>query len=219
LTSQSLVHWLVIVEIGFQLFSFSNMKGCLGIILDYSLCQRHEINVVFLSVLLFYSFCKWLCGGTEQTNFFFLFLNRQNVPYVFVPSKQALGRACGVTRPVIACSVTTNEGSQLKTQIQQLKVFCFLYVSGIHVVLTLLNSADNSSLPFKIQDAIEKLLIWNSTECNFGVMGLLDHWWFATLEALTDEVVPCCHEQIMFLTFLRACYLVFFSLCDLGPII
>lgn len=46
----------------------------------------------------------------------------QNVPYVFVPSKQALGRACGVTRPVIACSVTSNEASQLKTQIQQLKV-------------------------------------------------------------------------------------------------
>lgn len=46
----------------------------------------------------------------------------QNVPYVFVPSKQALGRACGVTRPVIACSVTSNEGSQLKSQIQQLKV-------------------------------------------------------------------------------------------------
>lgn len=51
---------------------------------------------------------------------FYLIL--QNVPYVFVPSKQALGRACGVTRPVIACSVTTNEGSQLKSQIQQLKV-------------------------------------------------------------------------------------------------
>ncbi|KAF2317988.1 hypothetical protein GH714_041313 [Hevea brasiliensis] len=46
----------------------------------------------------------------------------KNVPYVFVPSKQALGRACGVTRPVIACSVTSNEGSQLKTQIQQLKL-------------------------------------------------------------------------------------------------
>eukprot|EP01018_Ginkgo_biloba_P016783 Gb_14400 [translate_table: standard] len=45
----------------------------------------------------------------------------KNVPYVFVPSKQALGRACGVTRPVISCSVTTNEGSQLKSQIQQLK--------------------------------------------------------------------------------------------------
>ncbi|KAL9674670.1 hypothetical protein QQ045_002868 [Rhodiola kirilowii] len=45
----------------------------------------------------------------------------KNVPYVFVPSKQALGRACGVTRPVIACSVTSNEGSQLKSQIQTLK--------------------------------------------------------------------------------------------------
>ncbi|KAB5529976.1 hypothetical protein DKX38_020057 [Salix brachista] len=83
----------------------------------------------------------------------------KNVPYVFVPSKQALGRACGVTRPVISCSVTTNEGSQLKTQIQQLKVFCFLYVTGIHVALTLLNSAYNSLLSFKTQDAIEKLLI------------------------------------------------------------
>ena len=45
----------------------------------------------------------------------------KNVPYVFVASKQALGRACGVSRPVIACSVTTNEGSQLKAQIQSLK--------------------------------------------------------------------------------------------------
>ena len=26
----------------------------------------------------------------------------KNVPYVFVRSKQALGRACGVSRPVIA---------------------------------------------------------------------------------------------------------------------
>ncbi|XP_003378168.1 matrix metallo protein ase-14 [Trichinella spiralis] len=33
----------------------------------------------------------------------------------------ALGRACGVSRPVIACSVTTNEGSQLKSQIQRIK--------------------------------------------------------------------------------------------------
>ncbi|XP_067941499.1 NHP2-like protein 1 [Watersipora subatra] len=41
----------------------------------------------------------------------------KNVPYVFVRSKQALGRACGVTRPVIACSVTVNEGSQLKSTI------------------------------------------------------------------------------------------------------
>ena len=45
----------------------------------------------------------------------------KNVPYVFIPSKQALGRACGVSRPVIACSITTNEGSELKSQIMALK--------------------------------------------------------------------------------------------------
>merc|ERR1711898_6124 len=45
----------------------------------------------------------------------------KNVSYVFVRSKQALGRACGVTRPVIAASVTVNEGSQLKPQIQTLR--------------------------------------------------------------------------------------------------
>ncbi|KAJ3201846.1 RNA binding protein snu13 [Entophlyctis luteolus] len=46
----------------------------------------------------------------------------KNVPYVFIKSKVALGRACGVSRPVIACSVTTNEGSELKTQIQAIKL-------------------------------------------------------------------------------------------------
>lgn len=51
-------------------------------------------------------------------NSFFLF---QNVPYVFVPSKATLGRACGVSRPVIACAVTVNEGSQLKPQISSLQ--------------------------------------------------------------------------------------------------
>ena len=45
----------------------------------------------------------------------------KNVPYVFVSSKQALGRACGVSRPVIAASILTNEGSQLKPQIQKLR--------------------------------------------------------------------------------------------------
>ena len=45
----------------------------------------------------------------------------KNVNYVFVPSKVALGRACGVSRPVIACSVTSVEGSQLATQIASLK--------------------------------------------------------------------------------------------------
>mmetsp|Transcript_36507 Transcript_36507/g.75983 ORF Transcript_36507/g.75983 Transcript_36507/m.75983 type:complete len:124 (-) Transcript_36507:1613-1984(-) len=46
----------------------------------------------------------------------------KNVPYVFVPSKIALGRACGVSRPVIACSVTTNEISQLKPTIDGMKL-------------------------------------------------------------------------------------------------
>ena len=45
----------------------------------------------------------------------------KNVPYVFVPSKVALGRACGVSRPVVACSVTANEASDLKNQIYSLK--------------------------------------------------------------------------------------------------
>lgn len=46
----------------------------------------------------------------------------KNVPYVFVRSKQGLGRACGVSRPVIACSIVQNEGSQLKSQIDSLKL-------------------------------------------------------------------------------------------------
>ena len=45
----------------------------------------------------------------------------KNVPYVFVPSKVALGRACGVSRPVIAASITSNEASQLKPQILKMK--------------------------------------------------------------------------------------------------
>lgn len=45
----------------------------------------------------------------------------KNVPYVFVRSKQALGRACGVSRPVIACSITIKEGSQLKPQINSVQ--------------------------------------------------------------------------------------------------
>ena len=52
---------------------------------------------------------------------FFLFMDMQNVPYVFVPSKIALGRACGVSRPVIAASVTTNEAKELKSQIESIK--------------------------------------------------------------------------------------------------
>merc|ERR1719322_922959 len=45
----------------------------------------------------------------------------KNVPYVFVRSKQALGRACNLSRGVIACSVTANEGSQLAPQIEKVR--------------------------------------------------------------------------------------------------
>ena len=45
----------------------------------------------------------------------------KNVPYVFVPSRTALGRACGLSRAVIACSVTTNESSELKNNIRAVK--------------------------------------------------------------------------------------------------
>ncbi|KAK0228756.1 50S ribosomal protein L30e-like protein [Armillaria fumosa] len=50
-----------------------------------------------------------------------LLCEEKNVPYVFVPSKAALGRACGVTRPVIAVSVLTNEQRELVSQIQTIK--------------------------------------------------------------------------------------------------
>ena len=46
----------------------------------------------------------------------------KNVPYVFVPSKIALGRACGVTRPVVACSIISDENSQLKDAINRMKI-------------------------------------------------------------------------------------------------
>ncbi|KAJ5360581.1 hypothetical protein N7517_009772 [Penicillium concentricum] len=46
----------------------------------------------------------------------------KNVPYVFVPSKMALGRACGVGRPIIAASINTNDASELAAQIRQIKM-------------------------------------------------------------------------------------------------
>ncbi|KAF7295376.1 Ribonucloprotein [Mycena indigotica] len=50
-----------------------------------------------------------------------LLCEEKNVPYVFVPSKAALGRACGVTRPVISASVTTSESKELSSQIITIK--------------------------------------------------------------------------------------------------
>ncbi|KAI0473098.1 ribonucleoprotein-associated protein [Xylariaceae sp. FL0804] len=45
----------------------------------------------------------------------------KNVPYVYVPSKVALGRACNVSRAVIAASITTNEASDINAQVRALK--------------------------------------------------------------------------------------------------
>lgn len=45
----------------------------------------------------------------------------QNVTYVFVPSKAALGRACNVSRPVIAASITTGEAKEIQSQILTLR--------------------------------------------------------------------------------------------------
>lgn len=45
----------------------------------------------------------------------------KNVPYVFVPSKVALGRACGVSRSVIAASIVKVDGSRMDSQIQAIK--------------------------------------------------------------------------------------------------
>ncbi|KAI0797653.1 NHP2/L7aE family protein [Abortiporus biennis] len=50
-----------------------------------------------------------------------LLCEEKNVPYVFVASKAALGRACGVSRPVIAASITTNENTELKSLITTVK--------------------------------------------------------------------------------------------------
>jgi U4/U6 small nuclear ribonucleoprotein SNU13 len=43
------------------------------------------------------------------------------VPYIFVPSKIALGRACGVSRAIISASVLTNEVNEFVPHIDTIK--------------------------------------------------------------------------------------------------
>jgi len=50
-----------------------------------------------------------------------LLCEEKNVPYVFVESKAALGRACNVSRPVIAASITTSEHRELQSQLETIK--------------------------------------------------------------------------------------------------
>lgn len=51
-----------------------------------------------------------------------LLCEEKNVHYVFIPSKVALGRACGVSRAVIACSILADPKSRLYESIQNLKI-------------------------------------------------------------------------------------------------
>jgi len=46
----------------------------------------------------------------------------KNVPYIYVASRAALGRACGVSRSVIAASIVKKSGSRLEKPIEALKV-------------------------------------------------------------------------------------------------
>ncbi|RKO97917.1 hypothetical protein CXG81DRAFT_13043 [Caulochytrium protostelioides] len=46
----------------------------------------------------------------------------KNVPYVFVESKVALGRACGTSRPVVAACITTNEGGIHRGEIERIRL-------------------------------------------------------------------------------------------------
>lgn len=48
-------------------------------------------------------------------------LTLSQVPYVFVSSKTLLGRACGVSRSVIAVSITSNDASELAGQIRSMR--------------------------------------------------------------------------------------------------
>ena len=45
----------------------------------------------------------------------------KNVPYVYIKSKAALGRACGVSRPVISCAIISTKGSPLQPQTDEAK--------------------------------------------------------------------------------------------------
>ena len=45
----------------------------------------------------------------------------KNIQYCFVPSKAVLGRACGIKTPVAAAGLMLKEGSQLTSQVMELK--------------------------------------------------------------------------------------------------
>ena len=67
------------------------------------------------------------CNPIEIVLHLPLLCEDKNVPYVFIPSKASLGRAAGVTRSVIAVSIITSDGDNLRAPIDKLKV-CLEFV-------------------------------------------------------------------------------------------
>jgi len=66
---------------------------------------------------------EFSCASVVKNCFFLLVANYITRLYLLLNnSKVALGRACGVSRPVISCSITTNEASQLKSLIDGMKI-------------------------------------------------------------------------------------------------
>lgn len=45
----------------------------------------------------------------------------KNVPYVYIPKQADLGRACGVSRNIVAATILAHPDSQLATQIREMK--------------------------------------------------------------------------------------------------
>lgn len=83
------------------------------------LCEDKNVPYVFVPR------CVCVLFGLYHLRFSSQLANESHfavVCFVLGHSKVALGRACGVSRPVIACSITTNEASQLKTTIDAMKI-------------------------------------------------------------------------------------------------
>ncbi|MES1902158.1 MAG: hypothetical protein MHPSP_000641 [Paramarteilia canceri] len=47
---------------------------------------------------------------------------KKGIPYVFIKSSIALGRACGISRPMAACAIQENEHPNLKKHVEKVKI-------------------------------------------------------------------------------------------------
>jgi len=45
----------------------------------------------------------------------------KNVPYVYVAKQADLGRACGVSRNIVACTILRNPGGGLESKVKEMK--------------------------------------------------------------------------------------------------